>query len=157
MKRKLRQSDGFTLMEVLIAAAILVVAIIGLWGTFITSLNCIVQARELNIVADDFRDVFEKIKSTAYVDLPTVFPDGGTVGVAVLGELLLQNEVITVRYPNGMTDPVCPVGRPSPGPSHPGRHRHPQTARNARRRPVPATAHPRRPDRPGRRRLVRSR
>lgn len=99
-------NKGFTLLEVLVACAILVVAVLSLWAVYITSLNCVIQAREMNIAAFDLKDVLEKIKSVAFADVTTVFPDGAAVNPSLIGGFLLNNENVVVSYPQGITDPL---------------------------------------------------
>lgn len=101
-----KTKKGLTLIEMMIVSAILVVAVLGLWAVFITSLTCINQAKEMNIAADDLKDVLEKIKNVAFSDITTVFPDGQAISSDVIGGFLLNNEAIVVSYPQGITNPL---------------------------------------------------
>jgi len=104
-----KNNNAFSLLEILIASGILVVVIISLMGIFIISLNCMAQAKEINIATEDLKDVLEKIKSTPFAQLtdPTKFPDGGNVSANVIGGFLLSDENIVVNYPSGTNvDPL---------------------------------------------------
>lgn len=93
------KKKAVTLMELMIAVMVLLISILALWQVFNLSSALTVQARELNTATDDLKDVLEKIKSVSYDALLGVFPDGATVAASVVGGFLLDNEVITVRYP----------------------------------------------------------
>jgi len=95
---------GLTLVEVMVAAVFIIIAIIALLGVFTVSLNYISRARELHVATDDLKDVLEKIKSTAFVDITTVFPDDTAVPESVVGTFQLDDEVIIVNYPDGTAD-----------------------------------------------------
>lgn len=118
---------GITLLELLIVSAILIGAILGIWGTFITILNCTIQAQELNIVSDDLGDVFEKLKNVPFSDVTKVFDasaetDGGgnpvengtdAVSQNSIGGFILQSESISIRYPQ-ITSTILVSDLPDP-------------------------------------------
>ncbi|MBU2540350.1 MAG: hypothetical protein KJ593_00450 [Candidatus Omnitrophica bacterium] len=98
---------GLTLVELMIVSLILVVAIVALLVVFINALNQIALTKEINIATDDLTDVLERIKTTAFVDLTTQFPDGAVINSTLIGGFLLQDEAIVVRYPQGTNvDPL---------------------------------------------------
>lgn len=102
-----RFKKGLTLVELMIAFLILAVAILAIWGVFIYALSNTIQAREMNIATDDLKDVLEKIKGTPFSNIVGNFPDGGAINATDIGGFLLNNESITVTYPQGTTgDPL---------------------------------------------------
>ncbi|OGX18538.1 MAG: hypothetical protein A3K83_07610 [Omnitrophica WOR_2 bacterium RBG_13_44_8b] len=65
------QNKGFSLMELMLAVAILLIAVLGLLSTFI---NCILlneSNRNLVTAANDAQYVLEQIRSLAYGDIAT--------------------------------------------------------------------------------------
>lgn len=92
---------SMTLIEVMAVALILSVAIVGLWQLFAGSLGLSIQAKEINIMTDDAKDVIEKIRSVNFANLTTTFGNNTAVGPSVVGGFLLTNESIVIRYPNG--------------------------------------------------------
>ncbi|MGB2661922.1 MAG: prepilin-type N-terminal cleavage/methylation domain-containing protein [Candidatus Omnitrophota bacterium] len=92
---------GFTIIELMITSAVLFVAVMGIWGAFFTSLNQIVLAREESIATDDMKDVMEKMRSTPFSYLTTVFPDGQAIDADLIGGYSLDSEVIRINYPQG--------------------------------------------------------
>lgn len=98
---------SLSLMEIMLVATIMLVAILSLWQVYIKSMHAVGQAREKSIAVDDTRDVLEKIRCVNFNNIVTEFPDGGLVSEAVTGEFLLRNEVIVVTYPQGtLADPL---------------------------------------------------
>jgi prepilin-type N-terminal cleavage/methylation domain-containing protein len=96
-----KSSNGMTLIEVMAVALILSVAVVGLWTLFSSSLDLTIQAKEINIMTDDAKDVIEKIKNVNFANLTTVFGNNSAVSPTVVGGFLLTNESIIVRYPDG--------------------------------------------------------
>ncbi|MFC1753188.1 Tfp pilus assembly protein FimT/FimU [Thermoproteota archaeon] len=121
------KNRGVTLIELLIVTAILVSTIVSLWGTFITSYNCIVNSREFDIAADDLKDVFEKLKNVPFDSISEVFDsapeidassnkieDGqDAVSADRIGGFLLEGESIAVTYPQ-ITSTVFVSNLPDP-------------------------------------------
>jgi prepilin-type N-terminal cleavage/methylation domain-containing protein len=91
-------NKGFTLIEVMVTALITSTAVAALLMVYINALNLIIQAKEMAIACDDVKDVLEKMKSTAFTDIPKVgnFPDNGLVAASVVGGFSLNNEQIRV-------------------------------------------------------------
>lgn len=95
---------GFTLVELMIAAAILAVALVGLLGVFIGSFGLIELGRNLTIAVDHARCVMEEIRDCNIPSFVTLqdwaawaqadVPGGG-------GCNILHNESVEVTYPSG--------------------------------------------------------
>jgi len=98
---------GLTMIEVLIGSAFFLIIVAALFGVYIFSMDSVMRAQEINVVADDLADILEKSKSVAFSDLTTVFPDGAAIDMGIIGGLHLRDEAIVVTYPNGVdSDPL---------------------------------------------------
>lgn len=96
--------SGFTLMELMIAAVILAVALAGLLGAFIANFNLIESGKNLTAAISHARIVMEEVRDYNIPSLITAeewtdwaqleSPDGG--GCNSLG-----NETVVVTYPLG--------------------------------------------------------
>ena len=108
-----KPTKTFTLVEVMIVAFILVIAVLSLLRVYISALDLAARTKEVNIATDDLKDILEKVDSVPFAGLTTDFPDNcclgpgctgttcpGGVGIAS-GEFLLDNEKIEVSYPDG--------------------------------------------------------
>ncbi len=81
MRLRLRKQRGFTLLELMIAAAVLIVALTGLLGTYITCLELNELTRNSNLALNAAQAVFEEIRSADFLNLPANY-DGYTFQVA---------------------------------------------------------------------------
>ena len=117
----MKTHSGVTLMELLIVVTVLIVAILGLWATFITTLNSIIQAQELTVAADDLKDVFEKIMNVPFPQASRVFDQAAedtedgqdSVSAQAIGGFVLGNETITITYPQ-VASPTPVASLPDP-------------------------------------------
>lgn len=98
---------GFTLFEVLVAAVVMALALLGmlLGSTMIQVAN--ERAYERMVARQDAHQVIERVRSTAEngtfpVNVVTQFPQGGTVG----GFNNLPGESVSVSYADPTTDPL---------------------------------------------------
>ncbi|MFA5100275.1 MAG: prepilin-type N-terminal cleavage/methylation domain-containing protein, partial [Candidatus Omnitrophota bacterium] len=66
-----RSNSGFSLVELMIAAGILVFAIVGLMSTFISGSILGISSHSLIVAATDAQHVMEKIKDLPYESLAT--------------------------------------------------------------------------------------
>jgi len=103
---------GTTLVEVMVATLIFVVALGALLSS-ITELLCLVDlSKEQTIAVTDLRNMMEKIRATAFADMQAQFPDAvvddSSTGryLAILGDYRLSNEQVTVTYANISSDPL---------------------------------------------------
>jgi len=103
-------SKGFTLMELMIAAAILILALVGLLGVFIGSFGLVESAENLTIAVNHAQSVVEQMRDYNIPALVTSqnwttwaqadYPSGG-------GCNTLQSESIQATYPSGTSaDPL---------------------------------------------------
>jgi prepilin-type N-terminal cleavage/methylation domain-containing protein len=92
---------GFTLAEVMISVAVLVVAVLGTFATQLSSSNVMRTSRETNAAMMDLRSAMDFLLVADFDDLAaagTDFADGAQI--AAFTDLHLANEAITVDYPN---------------------------------------------------------
>ena len=110
-----RRTVGFTLVELLLAMGVLVIAGVWLLGAYHSSLHLAEVSRQHNVALNDLRDMMERIKATPFAQLTNNFPDGAVNGVVgggaetysgVIGGYTLANEQITVTHsPTPTADP----------------------------------------------------
>jgi hypothetical protein len=96
-----KKNKGFSLIELMAGAFVLVVIILVLWEIYSTSVNYIIMAKELRIATDDLQDVMERMQAINFSNITTLFPDGASVNQDMVGGFDLDNESIVVRYPQG--------------------------------------------------------
>lgn len=106
------ERKSVTLVELMIAVVIILIAMVSLVSAFTASFSLAAQAQELSIATDDLEDTLEYIRTLPFSDITDPsdggFNDGGTVNQTVIGGFLLENEVITVSYPQGVSvDPLA--------------------------------------------------
>ena len=111
-------TGGMSLIEVMFAAAILAVIVMGVFSAIFTSMKTTEYAKELEIAQFDLETVMEDILSEAFESTTTAYPPGltivtGTVVNRVGGSsrrydgLVLSNERIQVSYsPSATADPL---------------------------------------------------
>jgi len=93
--RRQPSAAGFTLMELMIAAGILVFAIVGLLSTYISGSLMGVANRGLVVASTDAQYVLEKMRDTTYVNIAS-YTDGNFTN--------LQNESIRVTVTEGTNE-----------------------------------------------------
>ena len=111
MGRAGRWSKGFTFLELLLVAFVLLIAASGIIGSYVWTHFLSQRARETMMANDDLRDMMEHIHATAFTALPTLFPSGqanangyqtivsGQTG-GVPNPFILPGETMTVTYPS---------------------------------------------------------
>ncbi len=101
---------GMTLVEILLALSIFVVASGGILGSYLASHWLSEHSTDTMRAVSDLEDVVERIHGTDFNDLPTAFPDGvpngggGNPYAAIVGGYALQDEQIVVTYPSQSVD-----------------------------------------------------
>lgn len=110
MKRK--NAKGMTYVEILIAAAVFILAV----GSLLNSLTAVVYlinlSGEQSVAIADIRNMMERIKVTAFANTVNLFPNGDVDGPvynsysSIVGGYTLNNEHITVTYANPNADPL---------------------------------------------------
>jgi len=108
----INKSSGMTLMEVLVATLVFTIAMSGL----LTSLNSVRYlfdiSKNFEVAGQNLRDMQERIRSTTFSDMLTLFPNGDIDGPAgnpyatIVGGYTLMSEQITVAYANATAEPL---------------------------------------------------
>ena len=103
-------SRGMTLIEILLALIIFVVASGGILGSYLASHWLSEHSTDTMRAVSDLEDLVERIYATDFGDLQTAFPagipngGGGDPYRAIVGGYSLQDEQITVTYPSRTVD-----------------------------------------------------
>ncbi|MDD5069156.1 MAG: hypothetical protein PHV17_00340 [Candidatus Omnitrophica bacterium] len=106
---------AFTIAELMISTLIILMAVLPLYQIFISALQLTAQSREIGIATNDLKDIFEYIKGLSFqnVTVPSSggFSNGSMINSSIIGEFLLENETITISFPNGTNvDPLVVSG-----------------------------------------------
>ena len=109
-----RRTAGLTLVELLLALLVFVIAGLGVLGAYQAAFELMEVGQQTLIAVNDLRDMTEQIKDTAFTAIPANFPGGvancSTTSPAysnIVGGCSLNQEQITVTYPNGAgTNPL---------------------------------------------------
>lgn len=110
MKR--RREKGTTLVEVLVATLVFVVALAALLSSMTAVLYLIDNAKEQVMAAADLQSMMEKMRAASYSEMNQNFPNGVVDGSnarrywTMLGGYTLRNEHITVTYAIPNSDPL---------------------------------------------------
>lgn len=70
---RLKRCRGFSLVEVIFAMAVLAIAILGMFGTMLASLQHRDAARQSDIASNAAREMTERIRSTPFSDIQATF------------------------------------------------------------------------------------
>ena len=106
----LARRRGYSLVEILLALALFVIAGIGIVGSFMAMQGFSDYATKSMRAVSDLQALVEHVQSTSFQNVATVFPDSVADGgagkpyAALIGGYALQNEQITVTYPNQTVD-----------------------------------------------------
>ena len=103
-----------TLIEIMVAAFVFIVAVSALLGAIAGILSMIETSKEQTTAVFDLRNMMERIKATAFSNTVPSFPGNVTDGPIAnryptmlgLGGYTLSNEHITVTYANVVNDPL---------------------------------------------------
>ena len=101
--------SAVTLVEVMVVSALILIAVLSLWQTYVNAFKVSLASRELTTAVDDARDVIERLKSTPFVDIANKFPAGTAVDLAFAGGQTLNNEMIVVDYINGTVGDILNI------------------------------------------------
>jgi prepilin-type N-terminal cleavage/methylation domain-containing protein len=94
-------SGGFTLTELMISVAVLLVAVLGTFATQLESADLMRTSRETNAAVMDLRSAMDRILASPFDDLAvagSAYADGAEI--EDFEELNLAGETITVDYPD---------------------------------------------------------
>jgi prepilin-type N-terminal cleavage/methylation domain-containing protein len=103
---------GFTLVEVLFAIVVLLIAGVWLTVAYQSALHLAEVSQQTNVALNDLRSMMERIKATPFTTLTAGFPDGAVNGVVgagpdlytgIVGGYGLNNEQITVTHSPAVT------------------------------------------------------
>ncbi|MEW6075548.1 MAG: hypothetical protein AB1530_04485 [Candidatus Omnitrophota bacterium] len=109
---KKRITSGITLVELLVAVAIGVIATIAILQGYVGNIFLSEIAKGNTVALDDAVDMLERIKCTPFNELTTKFPNGTINGPAanpyanITGNYTLKGEQIVVTYTNTTGDPL---------------------------------------------------
>ncbi len=106
---KLNKS-GFTLIELMIGAAVLIIALVGLLATYTGSFNLNETARNLTIAMNVNQEKLEEIRNHDFDSIVTDYSSGGSPGDTFSPSLLDGSGIIEVindgsDVPAGVTSP----------------------------------------------------
>lgn len=90
--------DGFTLIELMVAIAVLLVGALAAFGTQVTSSQMIDFSRDVTVAVNDLEMCMEEMLLQSADDMPIVYPQGAPV--AGYTSLHLRNEDIVPMYIN---------------------------------------------------------
>ncbi len=115
MRANGRWRGGMTLVELLVALVVSVIAGMGILGAYHFSLQLAEETRGADIALQDLAAMTERIKATPLSQLQAGFPSGAPNGVvgagvdlysAIIGGYRLEQETITVTHtPTTSSDP----------------------------------------------------
>ena len=106
---RLLAASGLTLVEVLLALLVCVIAGLGVLGAYQTAMHLTEVTQQTTVALNDLKDIMEQIKATPFTLLVTNFPAGtldATTGQGIVGGYTLNGEQIAVAYPNPGTNPL---------------------------------------------------
>ncbi|MBI2933153.1 MAG: type II secretion system protein [Planctomycetes bacterium] len=99
-----RMTDGTTLVEVMIAAAILAVLLVAFLSIMYSASNLTASQREASLAAYDLQSAVEDTLAIPFDSLATRFPDGSTL--TAYNDASLLDERIGVQYLESTSDAV---------------------------------------------------
>jgi len=111
-RQRIRRQRGFTLLEVFVAVALLVVGTLGMYASIRASAILKETAGETNAAMFKLQATVEYIMGMPFDEIVKVFPDGTAVAVETLVDSLgendrtLQDEQVCVTYRDHAADPL---------------------------------------------------
>ena len=99
-------TNGFTLVEVVVSTLIVAVGIVALLGTFLSGLILVESGRGMAVASADARAVFEEMRRLSAGGVGPVTARNWSVWSQQAGLTTLQNETVGVRFRNPAADPV---------------------------------------------------
>ncbi len=96
-----------TLVELLVATTVAVIAGVGLLAAYHAVLNLIEVSQQSVVALNDLTDIMERIKATPFTQLTASFPNGmaGAYGPVVGGYTLSSEQIRVTHQPNTNSDP----------------------------------------------------
>ncbi len=107
-----KSNTGLTLVEILCATVIILIAVVAIIQFYLATLNLSEINKEETIAMTHLTNMMEAIKCTPFSNIIVDFPNGvsdGTAGnsyATIVGGYVLTNEHIVVSYVNPHSDPL---------------------------------------------------
>lgn len=102
----MKNTRGFTLIELIIALSVIVPVLLGSIGLNVYVFRMTETSRRAMVAVQDAHTVIERIRNvskTSLVQVVSTYPSGQTVS----GFSNLPSEQVTVTYPNASADPLA--------------------------------------------------
>lgn len=104
---KLGEQEGFTLIEILFAAGVVLLLVVGFLGAMTSMRYANEAAYQRTMALQDANQVIEQMRNTAATgtfpsNVTSAYPSGGTVS----GFTSLTNETVTVSYASATANPL---------------------------------------------------
>ncbi len=112
IKRRREKRLGFSFIEVLVAAALLVIGFMGIFASLHASALLRETAHETNVAMFKLQTVVEHIFSMPFDDVTTLMPQGEPIDVMGLTnpdenpDFALTGEAMTIAYEDPAADPL---------------------------------------------------
>lgn len=112
MSKRNADNAGMTLVEVIVALAIGVIATIAILQGYLGNVFMTEIAKGNTVATDDLIDMLERIKCTPFNELTAKFPNGTVNGPVanpyqnITGNYSLKGEQVVVTYANLTSDPL---------------------------------------------------
>lgn len=107
-----KSNKGISLIEILIAIAVIVSASLAIIETFLVNLNASEMNKGNTVAMAHLTNIMERIKSTPFNEIVNQFPNGVADGAVanlysdIVGGYLLNSEHIIVAYVDPASDPL---------------------------------------------------
>jgi len=104
MRKWVNGKRGFTLIELMVSAAIVAIGTVALLSAFLSGLILIESSRNMAVAAADARSIFEEMRRVSRSGLGWVTATNWTTWAQTNGLTSLPQERITVQYKNPLYD-----------------------------------------------------
>ena len=96
--------NGITLIEVVIAAAVLTISSLIAYPTYLSYMDLSRQNIGENIALFDLETALEDLKATSFLEIKTTYPDNSEI--VKFNDLHLSDERVTIHYLAATEDPL---------------------------------------------------
>ena len=93
-----RRRSGFTMVELIVATSILLLATAAAFGSQLASFGMIDSSRDASVAMNDLEACMEQVLTQSADNIPLRFPAGERI--AGFNELHLRGQVVVPSYPN---------------------------------------------------------
>ena len=94
---RVRSAGGFTLIEIMLAASVMLIAVMAAFSSQVSSVNLLRASRESNTAMADLQTAMEEVLVRTIDNMPVVHPPGQAIPAYT--NLNLTNQTITPSYP----------------------------------------------------------